>query len=154
MPGMLAGSVRERKKFFNKAFIGGWSDFTASNDAADQIVESPDRFLCSQSELFEATGGWSTFGLTMGLAGVGATAILMTKPGMAAHFGRGQLKLMEWAMVGGAAAVGGCIGQQMGIQNLGDATKYNNHWMAYTFIKSQNRFLGETSNVLTDAPTY
>ena len=47
MPGMLAGSVRERRKFFNRAFISGWSDYNATNEAADQIVETPDRFLLS-----------------------------------------------------------------------------------------------------------
>ena len=86
---MLAGSVRERRKFFNKAFIGGWENYNESNDAADQIVDAPDRFLLSQPELFDAEGGWSTFGLTMGLAGLGATAVLMGRPGMAAHLGRG-----------------------------------------------------------------
>ena len=54
MPGMLSGPVRERRKFFNKAFISNWSDYNARNEAADQIIESPDRFLLSQSELFEA----------------------------------------------------------------------------------------------------
>lgn len=89
MPGMLAGSVRERRKFFNPFFTGGWSDYNARNDAADQIIDSPDRFLLTQNELFEAEGGWSTFALTMGLAGGAATAVLLLRPGMAAHLGRG-----------------------------------------------------------------
>lgn len=152
MPGMLAGPVRERRKFFNKAFIGGWSDYSAVNDAADQIVESPDRFLLSQEELFEATGGWGTFGLTMGLAGASFAGLLLGRPGMAAHFGRGQLRAMEWGMLGSASFVGGCIGQQMGIQSLGDSTRYNNHWMAYMFVKTQNRYIG--GSTLGNEPTY
>ena len=47
MPGMLAGPVRERQKFFNMAFINNWGDYNATNAAADQIIESPDRFLLS-----------------------------------------------------------------------------------------------------------
>ena len=152
MPGMLAGPVRERRKFMNRAFMSGWSDYTPQNDAADQIVESPDKFLLNQSELFDAEGGWTTFALTMGLASAGAAGIMLSRPGMAAHFGRGQLRAMEWGMVTAAALAGGCVGNQLGIQTFGDSVKYTNHWMVYTFVKSQNRFLG--GSTLTDAPTY
>lgn len=145
MPGMLAGPVRERQKFYNRAFISNWSDFNAANDAADQIIESPDRFLLTQDEVFEAEGGWSTFGLTMGMAGAGAAALFIAMPSMAAHFGRGQLKAVEWALLGGATFAGGFIGNQVGIQTLGDAQRYNNHWMAYAYIKSQNRFTRGTT---------
>ena len=86
---MLSGPVTERKKHFNKAFIAGWSDYNAKNEAADEIIEAPDRHLLSQEELFSAQGGYATFGLTMGLAGAGAAAVIMTRPGMAAHLGRG-----------------------------------------------------------------
>ena len=88
----------------------------------------------------------------MGLAGVGATAVLMGRPGMAAHFGRGQLRAMEWAMVGGSAWFGGFVGNQMGHHTIGDAQKVNSHWMAYTFIKSQNRFI--VGSTLGNAPMY
>ena len=152
MSGMIGGPARERQKMINNAFTRNWSDYNARNDAADQIIEDPSRFLLSQEELFEAEGGWGTFGLTMGLAGAGAAAVLLTRPGMAAHLGRGQLKAMEWAMLGGATLAGGCLGNNMGIQTLGDSTRYANHWMAYTFVKTQNRFLG--GSVLGNTPTY
>ena len=86
---MLAGSVRERKKFFNRAFVNGWDNYDETADVADDIVRQPDRYLLNQSELFDAEGGWGTFGMTMGLAGMGATAIIMGRPSMAAHLGRG-----------------------------------------------------------------
>ena len=152
MPGMLAGSVRERKKFINPAYISGWADYTPRNMAADDIVEDPSKCLLSQPEIFEAEGGWATFGLSMGLAGAGAAAVIMGKPGMAVHLGRGQLKAMEWAMIGGAGFLGGFVGKEFGIQTLGDATKYDNHWMAYTFVKSQNRFVG--GSILGNIPYY
>ena len=136
MPGMLSGPVKERRKFFNKAFISNWSDYTAKNVAADQIIESPDRFLLNQSELFEASGGWLTFGLTMTLAGAGAAATLMLRPNMATHLGRGQLKSLDWLYMGALSFSGGFVGQNLGVQVLGDATKYDNHWMAYTFVKT------------------
>ena len=149
---MLAGPVRERRKFFNKAFIGGWSDYSATNDAADQIVQSPDRYLLSQDQLFEATGGWGTFGLTMGLAGGMFAATVLLRPSMAAHLGRGQLRAMEWGCLASSAFFGGCVGQQMGIQSFGDSTAYSNHWMAYAFVKTQNRYVG--GSVLGNEPTY
>ena len=88
----------------------------------------------------------------MGLAGAGAAAVLVMRPGMAGHFGRGQLKAMEWLALGGASFVGGCVGNQVGIRAFGDAQAYQNHWMAYTFVKSQNRYIG--GSILTDAPMY
>ena len=51
----------------------------------------------------------------MGLAAAGATACLLSSPGMAAHFGRGQLKAFEWALLGGATWAGGFVGNQVGI---------------------------------------
>ena len=149
---MLAGPVRERRKFFNKAFTSGWDNYTETNTNADDIVASPDRFLLSQQDLFEAEGGWGTFGMTMGLAGMGAAAIVMGRPGVAAHLGRGQLKAMEWGMLGTAAFFGGFVGREAGIQMLGDATRTQNHWMAYTFVKTQNRYIG--GSILGAAPTY
>ena len=149
---MLSGPVKERKKHFNKAFIAGWSDYNARNEAADDIIASPDKFLLNQEELFAAQGSWATFGLTLGLAGAGGAAAIMARPGMAAHLGRGQLKALEWGMLGGGAFAGGFVGQNLGVQLVGDAAKYDAHWMAYTFVKTQNRYVG--GSVLTDAPTY
>ena len=149
---MLSGPTRERQIFTNRAFTANWANYSATNDAADQIIESPDRFLLNKEELFTAEGGWGTFALTMGLAGAGAAALMVTRPGMAAHFGRGQLKAMDWLMLSGTAFAGGCVGNNLGIQAFGDWSAYSNHWMAYTFVKTQNRYIG--GSVLTNAPTY
>ena len=152
MPGMLAGPVRERRKFYNRAFLSGWSDYNALNDGADQIIEDPSRHLLSQEELFDATGGYGTFGLSMGLAAAGAAAVLLSRPGMAGHFGRGQLKAFEWALVGSGAFLGGFAGEQMGIMTLGDSQRYDNHWMAYMFVKTQNRYM--VGSTLKNAPKW
>ena len=152
MSGMLGGPVRSRQRFFAPAYISGWYDYNPTNDAADEIIASPDRHLLNKDELFAAEGGWSNFGLTMALAGAGAVAVLGMNPSMAGHLGRGQLRAMEWLMLGGAATVGGCVGHQVGIQAFGNRQAYTNHWMAYTFVKSQNRFIG--GSVLTKPPMY
>lgn len=72
----------------------------------------------------------------MGLAGAGAAASLILYPKMATHLGRGQLKSLDWLHLGGGAFAGGFIGQNLGVQLLGDSAKYDNHWMAYTFVKT------------------
>lgn len=121
MSGMIGGPVRSRTRWFAPAYLNGWYDYNATNDAADEIIASPDRHLLNKDDLFSAEGGWSTFGLTMGLAGAGAAAVMVMRPSMAAHFGRGQLRAMEWLMVGSASVAGGCVGNQVGIQAFGDA---------------------------------
>ena len=153
MPGMLAGPVRERRKFFNPAFLSGWADYTPRNEAADEIIKSPDRFLLNKDDLFEAEGGWGTFGLSMGAGLLGAAAVIGMRPGMAAHLGRGQLKAWDWLMLGSVGVASHCAGYQLGIQSFGDAAKYDNHWMAYTFVKTQNRYIGG-SILAGGAPTY
>lgn len=152
MPGMLAGPVRERRKFYNRAFLSGWGDYNARNEGADQIIADPSRSLLNQDELFEAAGGWGTFALTMGLAGAGAAGVLLSRPGMAGHFGRGQLKAMEWAMLGAGTWAGGFIGENLGIQMLGDPLRYDNHWMAYMFVKTQNRYI--VGSTLRNTPKF
>ena len=152
MPGMLAGPVRERRKFYNRPFITGWSDYNASNDAADQIIEDPSPFLLNQDQVFEAQGGWGTFGMTMGFALAGASAFLLLRPGMAAHLGRGQLKGQDFGMLAFGIFAGGFIGENLGISTLGDSQKYYNHWNAYRFVKEQNRFTGGT--VLRNIPKF
>lgn len=59
---------------------------------------------------------------------------------------------MEWGALGTAAFFGGFVGREAGIQMLGDATRTQNHWMAYTFVKTQNRYIG--GSILGNAPTY
>jgi hypothetical protein len=149
---MLSGPIRERKKYFNNCFTRGWTNYTDANDAADLIIESPDRFLLNSDELFLAEGGWATFALTMSLAAASGTAMIMLRPGMAGHFARGQLRAIEWIMLGGAAATGGFVGDQFGIRTFGNLAKYENHWMAYMFVKTQNRYVG--GSILGKTPTY
>lgn len=152
MSGMIGGPVRSRHRWFNNGYLNNWFDYNSTNDAADEIIASPDRHLLNKDDLFAAEGGWTTFSLTMGFAAAGAAGVLAVRPGMAGHFGRGQLKAMEWLLLGGAAVTGGFVGNNVGITAFGDAQAYKNHWMAYMFVKSQNRYIG--GSILTNAPTY
>ena len=55
-------------------------------------------------------------------------------------------------MLGAATFAGGFIGREAGIQMCGDASRTQNHWMAYTFVKTQNRYIG--GSILGSAPQY
>ena len=142
----------DRRRFMNQQFFYGYQDATAANESADEIIASPDRFLLSQSDLFDAEGGWSTFALTMGLALGGVVAVGAMNPRAMSYLQSGQLKFREWSMLGGAAFAGGFVGNQIGINAFGNQRRYHDHWMAYTFVKSQNRYEGR--QILGNAPTY
>ena len=92
------------------------------------------------------------FGLTMGLALGGAMAVGAMNPRIMTYLQSGQLRFREWALLSGSALGGGFVGNQVGIQIFGDAKKYQNHWMAYTFVKANNRYEGR--EYLQGAPTY
>ena len=110
----------DRRRFMNQNFFYGYANQTPANLSADEIVASPDKYLLSQSDLWEAEGGWSTFGLTMGLALGGIMAIGAMNPRTMTYLQGGQLKFREWAMLGGAAFSGGFIGNQVGITAFGN----------------------------------
>ena len=132
----------ERRRYLNAAYYAGWQTNNDANNAADEIIAAPDKHLLNQSELWEAEGGWSMFGLTMGLALGGAMAVGAMNPRTMTYLQSGQLRFREWAALSGAALGGGFVGNQLGIQIFGDAKKYQNHWMAYTFVKANNRYEG------------
>jgi len=139
-------------RFIDTWYFAGFNRSSVTNDAADEIISQPDRHLLSQSALFDAEGGWSTFGLAMGCAATGALAVMSANPRIAIHLKNGQLTFMDWLALGGASSASFFVGNQVGISSFGDRQRYQNHWMAYTFVKAQNRFQGR--RILTNAPTY
>ena len=87
-------------------------------------------------------------GLTLG----GAGAACAMNPRMLTYFKNGQLRFYDWLMLGGASTFGYMAGQRIGPMVFGDSQRVHNHWMAYTFVKSQNRFEGR--HLLCNAPSY
>ena len=49
---------------------------------------------------------------------------------------------MEWLDLTLTVLGGHYVSHKLSVYMLGDQQKYNNHWAAYGFIKSQNRWLG------------
>lgn len=149
MSGMVTKGY-DRLFFFKNAYVQGHETISETNEAADGIIESPDRYLLSQKDLFVAEGGWGTFALTVGLGVAGAACLVAVRPQIGTYLAGGQLRAKEWALLGGATFVGGLAGQQIGIHSFGNKRAYHNHWMAYTYVKSMNRYDGK--NVLSKAP--
>lgn len=79
MSGMVS-TGRNRTFGFGPSYTEGADCSNSANDAADDIVASPDKFLLSQQGLFEAEGGWGTFALTVGLGIGGAAALVAVSP--------------------------------------------------------------------------
>ena len=141
-----------RTKWFVAQYVAGFEQCNPSNDAADEILQAPDTHLLSQQELFKAEGGWSNFALSVGLSGAFLLALFGAQPRVFSHFKNGNMNFREWALFGGAAWAGLQTGHHVGLLAFGDYQRYQNHWIAYTYVKSLNRFEGRT--ILTNKPSY
>lgn len=134
------------------AYFAGHMDPNEANDVADQVIEQPDRHLLSQAELLEAQGGMLTVALSVGLLGLGTLGIFAGSPKVLSHFRSGQLGAYEFACLFSSGIFWYSAGNVLGKTIWGDANRVRNHWLAYTWIKSQNRYYGPY--VLHKAPMY
>ena len=116
------------------------SDATAY--AAEEIIATPDKHLLTQSEIFNAEGGYLGLAVQAGAVGVGLAALFSVRPLLLTYLKNGQLKPMEWLAVGGSAFASYHVGHYFGVMAAGDKQKLQNHWMAYYFVKQNNRFEG------------
>ena len=137
---------------FSNQHVRGFEKASATNDAADEIIYTPDRFLLSQKQLFEVEGGWANVGVSFALSGLCALTLFGARPAIGRHLAHGQLNFKEWATLGSAMAGGYYIGHHAGVIAFGDYQRYVNHWNAYTFVKAQNRYEGR--EILGKAPMY
>ena len=83
--------------FVHPFYTKGYETCSPSNDAADEIIQTPDVYLLSKDDLFAAEGGWSNITLTAGVAAVFALGLLGTNPALFSHLKNGQLHFREWA---------------------------------------------------------
>lgn len=141
-----------RLRWINAWYFVGHEDANETNDAADIIIRQPDRFLLNQEQVFAAGGGWTQVALSLGLAGVSTIAVFAMCPRTASHFRNGQCSAKEWFTILGAGAASYWVGQEVGRRAFGDQSAWQRHWMAYTWIKAQNRFEGR--RILSKAPRY
>ena len=79
-------------KPIDASFTWNYAEVNASNDAADEIIRSPDLHLLNKNELFAAEGGWNTFAFTAGLSGVAVLGLFASNGRLFSHFKHGQLR--------------------------------------------------------------
>ena len=118
--------------------------------AADEIIETPEKHLLTQSQLFDAEGG--VFGLASQAGAVlgGLGVLFAARPRLLTYLKNAQLRPTEWVVVGGTAFVSYRVGYYFGNSFFGDAQKVSNHWLAYFYQKQLNRFEGR--QILSKAP--
>lgn len=149
MTGMISKG-RDRLYHIKQSYVYGFETMDETSEAADQIIDAPDKFLLSQEGLFAAEGSWGTFALTVGFGAATAACLCVAQPKLGSYLLQGQLRGREMLTLVAGAGLGGALGQQIGIRTMGDHQAYKNHWMAYTYVKSMNRYDGK--NVLSNAP--
>ena len=128
---------------------------TQDNDtmrAADEIINTPDKHLLTQSEVFWAEGGPVGLAVQLGVVGAGLAGLFSVRPKLLTYLKNAQLRPLEWLTIGAVAYVGHDIGVQAGATIAGDRQKLRNHWMAYYFVKANNRMEGR--QILTKPPKF
>lgn len=125
---------------------------SATQHAADEIINTPEKHLLTQDEIFWNEGG--PVGLAVQGAGValGLALAFTCNPRLSTYFRNGQLRATEWVTLFAASYFGYQVGHRAGAMFFGDSQKLRNHWMAYHYVKTINRFEGR--QILTKKPTY
>ena len=118
--------------------------------AADEIIESPEKHLLTQAQLFEAEGGYLGFAAHLAIVGGGLATLFAVRPRLLTYLKNAQLRPVEWGLIGTTAFVSYRLGYSVSAQFFGDSHKVDNHWIAYFYQKQLNRFEGR--QILTKPP--
>lgn len=147
---MFGASSTQRIRKINPYYSRNWGAVNDVNTVADEIIEAPERHLLTAAELNDAEGG--NIGQVLQLGGLllGVSSVFLSGPGMGRLWKAGGLRWAEWFCLSGAGMLGYQSSRYVSIHALGDYDKYRNHWMAYSFVKSHNRWEGR--QILSNAP--
>ena len=86
------------------------------------------------------------FGIIVGVGAVFASSTRMTT-----YYTRNaSLKWQEWFCLLGAGTIGYQTSRYISIHQFGDVNAWRNHWVAYNYVKSGNRWEGR--QILRKAP--
>ena len=85
----------------------------------------------------------------MGL-GLGVASVFVSSRRMSDLWKVGRLTSDHWLCLFGAGFLGYQGARFVSIHGLGNYKAYRNHWMAYSYVKSHNRWEGR--RILTNAP--
>ena len=125
---------------------------SATQQAADETIQTPEKHLLTQDEIFQAEGGPA--GLLVQGAGtlIGLSLLFAFRPNLLRYLRNAQLRPLEWVTVGGTALLSYNTSHYVGAQFFGDNQKLRNHWVAYFYVKQLNRFEGR--QILKKAPAF
>ena len=121
-----------------------------ANKAADEIISNPESHLLTQSQLFDAEGGWIGLAAQLGIIGIGLSTLFVARPRLLTYIRNAQLRPFEWLILGTTSFVSYRVGYCVGSHFFGDTHKVDNHWLAYFYQKQLNRFEGR--QILTKPP--
>ncbi|CDW72799.1 UNKNOWN [Stylonychia lemnae] len=131
-----------RFKYVDYLYVRHLGSDSATAKAADEIISQPDKHLLTQQEIFQAEGGLAGLAIQASSVTVGLVGLFALRPRLLSYLKNGQLRPLEWLTLGSTAFVSYHIGHQIGSVVAGDAQRLQNHWMAYYFVKQNNRFEG------------
>ena len=147
---MSSNGTTFRLRIFPHFSTAKWESGSDENIAADEILETPERHLLTQSELYNAEGGNAGFAFQMlGLA-LGVGSVFAASPRYTAYWKNASLRWTEWSCILGAGLVGYRSAYYVSVNAMGNPDAYRNHWIAYNYVKSCNRWEGR--QILTKRP--
>ena len=74
--------------------------------AADEIIDTPDKHLLTQDQIFSAEGGAVGLAVQAAGVGVGLAVASVLNPRITTYFRNGQLRATEWILLLGASYFG------------------------------------------------
>ena len=103
-------STNMRLRVLNPMFYSGWEDVNDTNNAADDIIKTPEKYLLAKDALFEAEGGYGGLGVQCVFMFLGAASVMGLKGRVASHWRTGSMNFYEWLYLGSGTAVGYALG--------------------------------------------
>ena len=76
----FTNSTRGRLRILDNSYIFGWQSSNELNDAADEIINTPEKYLLSQKQLYEAEGGNAGLAVQIGATSFGVATVFLGSP--------------------------------------------------------------------------
>ena len=100
--------------------------------------------------MIQAEGGNTGVALQYAGFAIGVASVFLSSSRIGHRYTAGQLRWVDWFCLSGAGTLGYLGARTISINSMGNKTAYRNHWLAYSYIKSLNRWEGR--NILGKAP--
>ena len=139
-----------RFRYVDYAHWKSLNDDTATQLAADEIINHSEKHLLTQTQLLAAEGGLRGLLVQVGFVGLGLGTLFLCQSKLFRYLQNTQLRALEWGALGLTGFVSYRVGYNMGARWFGERQKVKNHWMAYFYVKQLNRFEGR--QILSKSP--